>query len=263
MKKRNKKEKKYTYKYFKENIPKWKLDKEILISKKFYRPISYYVSSFFSNRGITANTVSYISIIVSIFSCILFMIPNYCCNIIGAVLIHVWYILDCVDGNIARAVKKQPFGEFADACSSYILVGFLCTAMGISAYFTGGVLFKTGSISMIIVGAIASSSDTMMRLIYQKYKNSENELCEKGVLKKEVDKRNDTSKVKSLPVIIEQRFGIGGILPLIILLGVIFKFMDLVVIYCFLYYFLSSIAMIFKYIFKAIKTTKNIEEKTE
>lgn len=253
--------KKYTYKYFKNGIPKWKMDKEVIISKKIYRPISFWLASIFANKGISANTVSYISIIVAILSCLFFIIPNYWCNIIGAFLIHVWYVLDCVDGNIARSVKKQPFGEFADACSSYILVGFLCTSMGISAYYMGGILFEKGCILMIILGAIASSSDTMMRLIYQKYKNSENELCEKGILKKEIDTRNDVSKVKSLPVIIEQKLGIGGILPLIILIGVIFKFLDLVVIYCFVYYFLSSIAMIMKYILKAIKSTKMLDTK--
>ena len=39
---------------------------------------------------------------------------------------------------IARNVKKQPFGAFADAASSYILVGFLGACIGYSVYTDGG-----------------------------------------------------------------------------------------------------------------------------
>lgn len=256
----NKKEKNiYSVKFFKEGLPEWKRVKDPLTSRIFYRPLSFVTASLAAKCGLTANAISYLSIFIALFACVFLVIPNYTFNIIGAILVNVWLLSDCTDGNIARSVKKQPFGDFADSVSSYVLVAFLCTALGVSAYFSGGLLFSKYSIWIVLIGALASSADTLMRLVYQKYKSSERSLVDDGKLEMEIDKRTDNSQTNSLLVRIESDFGIGGILPLLVLFGVIFKFVDLVVIYCFLYYFLSSFVMILKYIFKAIKKTKEIE----
>lgn len=255
------KKNKYTPKYFKESLPEWKRVKDPPTSRIFYRPLSFYTASILTNLGINANAISYFSIIIALASCTLIIIPNHICNIIGAVLVSVWLLSDCTDGNIARAVKKQPFGDFADSSSSYILVAFLCTSLGMAAYFNGGVLIEKECIWIVLLGALASSADTLMRLIYQKYKSSERELADKKVIKIEKDQRTDTSQSNSLLVRIEADFGVGGILPILTLLGVIFNAIDLVVIYCFVYYFFSGILMVLKYIIKAIKKTKEIESK--
>lgn len=252
--------KKYTPKYFKENLPEWKRKKDPILSRIFYRPCSFITASICSNLGISANAVSYFSILIALASCILIAIPNYICNIIGAVLVNVWLLSDCTDGNIARSVKKQPFGEFADGISSYILVGFLCTSLGIAAYFNNGFLISKNCIWIVLLGALASSGDTLMRLIYQKYKSDERTLADKKIIELEDDKRKNKEQTTSLIVRLESDFGVGGILPLIILIGAILKIYDLVVIYCFMYYFFASVLMSLKYIKKAMKKTKEIEE---
>ena len=250
---------KFTPKFFKNNLPEWKRKKDPILSRIFYRPISFFTSSVCSNLGISANAVSYFSILIALAACALIVIPNYTCNIIGAVLVNIWLISDCTDGNIARSVKKQPFGEFADGISSYILVAFLCTSLGIAAYFNDGILIEKGCIWILLLGVLASSGDTLMRLIYQKYKSDERALADNNVLVLENDKRTDKKQTASLIVRLESDFGVGGILPLIILICTIFKIFDLVVIYCFIYYFFASVLMSLKYIFKAIMKTKSIE----
>ena len=50
--------------------------------------------------------------------------------------------------------------------------------------------------------------------------------------------------------------GIAGILPLAILLATIFKMLDIVVLYCFAYYFLSFLVSLLVYVKKAIKKSK-------
>ena len=255
------KKKKYTAKFFKEDLPEWKRIKDPLTSRIFYRPLSFVTASICSNMGISANTVSYFSIFRSLVAITMLIIPNYICNIIGAIFVNLWLLSDCTDGNIARSVKKQPFGEFADSSSSYILVAFLGIALGISAYFTGGLLVHERCIWIVLIGALASNADTLMRLIYQKYKSSERKLADEGIIKIEADKRTDNNQSNSLIVRIESDFGIGGILPILVLIGTILKMNDIVIIYCFCYYFLSGLAMITKYIRKAIKKTKEIESK--
>lgn len=227
---------KYTAKYFKDNMPEWKRKKDPPLSRIFYRKTSFYCAAFAANKGITANGVSYFSMYVAIVACALFLLCSKPFAIAGAVLINIWLILDCTDGNLARNVKSQPFGEFADGISSYVLVGLMCTTMGFYVYHHGGMIFCQGNAWIILLGALASNSDTMMRLIYQKYKGTERDMADKGIMQMSHDDRTDHAKVSSLRVRIEADLGIGGILPLVILLGVLFDFLDLVVIYTFLYY---------------------------
>ena len=247
---------KYSPKYFKENMPEWKRKKDPVLSRIFYRPISFVLASICAEFGIMANTVSYFSALLAIASCICFLIPNFTVQVIGAALVNVWLILDCTDGNLARSVKQQPFGEFADGISSYILVALLCTCMGVTVYYNGGLLVEKEWFWIILIGAFASTADTLMRLIYQKYKNTERDMADKGIIQVENDVRTDHSQVGSLRVRIESALGIGGILPVAILLGQIFHFLDIVVIYCFLYYGMSCIVSSLLHIRKAMKKTK-------
>ena len=163
---------------------------------------------------------------------------------------------------MARSVKKQLFGEFADGISSYILVALMCTCMGICVYHQGGVLIPSGNIWIVVAGALASTSDTLMRLIYQKFNAEYNKHVKQGILPELEDKRTDHSQVGSLRVRIESELGIGGILPCAILLGVIFHFMDLIVLYCLLYYGGSCVVASLMYIRKAIKISHSYDEET-
>ena len=249
----------YTSKYFKEGMPEWKRIKDPITTRIFYRPISFFIASCAAKMGITANMVSYFSIIVAILSCVCIAWPNNIVNIVGAILVNVWLILDCTDGNLARSVKKQAFGDFADSISSYVLVALLGFSLGLSAFYNGGVFFEKNSILIIILGFIASISDTLMRLIYQKFKSAERNLADKGLIEIENDKRIDNTQTNSLLVRIESDFGVGGFLPIMILIGILLKLNDLLVIYCFVYYFSSCVVMSAKYILKAIKKAKIIE----
>ena len=255
------KKEKYSYKYFKEGMPEWKRIKDPFTSRIFYRPISFFLASLAAKMKISANTISYFSAVIAILSCVLLAIPSYEANIVGAIFVNIWLLLDCTDGNIARSVKSQPFGGFADSVSSYILVAFLSTSLGISTFLNGGLFFKPQqTIIIVILGILGSTSDTLMRLIYQKYKNSESELVEQGKLKKEIEKRVDKNQTNSFIVRLESDFGIGGILPILVLIGTICHMQDLVVICCFVYYFGSILLIIAKYMRMAIRKTAQIEK---
>lgn len=249
----------YTAKFFKEGMPEWKRKKDPILSRLFYRRVAFGVAAFAANIGIFANTVSYFSAIVGVAACLCFLPTNHVAHILGAVLINFWLILDCTDGNLARSVKAQPFGEFADGISSYILVGLMSTMMGVAVYFEGGILVPTGCPWIILIGAIASSSDSLMRLIYQKYKNTEREMADKGIVKIENDVRMDHSQVGNFRVRVEAELGIGGLLPIAILLATIFKALDIIVVYCFLYYGASCLLASLLYVRRAMKHAKEYE----
>lgn len=249
------KKKYYSIKTMRASIPAWKRQKDPILTKLFYRPLSFIFASFCANHGISANTISYISTIEAIVACSFFLFGTYTCNIVGAVCINVWLLMDCIDGNLARAVKKQPFGEFADSSSSYVLVGLMGSCIGFAVYEQGGCFIDAGCKWMILMGAIASSSDSLMRLIYQKYKNVERKMADLGILEVEHEKRIDNAHVGSFKVRVENELGIGGILPFAALICSIFNALDIFVIYCFCYYgasfVVSTIILIRKAIIKA------------
>ena len=252
---------KYTVDYFKENLPEWKRKKDSFILKHFMRPLSFVGASFCAKRGISANTVSYVSGIVAIIACALFLPPNYTCHIIGAILINLWIFMDCIDGNLARCVRKQPFGEFADAISSYLLVGFMCTCMAFAVYFNGGAFLDKGCPWIILIGALASSSDTMMRLFYHKYEQMRQELIKKGVMPDVVDAHTDINNVGNWKIRIEHELGVDGILPLSILICTIFNCLDIIVFFCFFYYGGAFLYSYLNFVKKAIKNAKIYGEK--
>lgn len=186
---------KYTAKYFKDTMPEWKRKKDPILSRIFYRRIAFSVASVAANLGISANTVSYFSAALAVIACCCFLLPIHKLHIVGAILINIWLVLDCTDGNLARSVKSQPFGEFADGISSYILVGLMGTMMSVAVYFEGGLFVPPGVPWIILIGALGSSSDSIMRLIYQKYKNTERDMADRGIIKIESDVRTDHTQV--------------------------------------------------------------------
>ena len=173
---------KYTPFFYKSNMPEWKRKKDPVLSRIFYRPVSFALSSICANLGISANSISYFSGFLAIISCLMFIPKIYALNLTGAILINVWLLLDCTDGNIARSVKKQLMGEFADGISSYILVALMCTCMSFFVYNNGGLLFSPKNQWIILIGALASTADTLMRLIYQKYNSEYNKHAEQGLV---------------------------------------------------------------------------------
>lgn len=244
---------KYTAKYFKDEMPEWKRKKDPILSRLFYRRVAFGTAAIAANIGISANTVSYFSAIVGVVACLCFLPISHVAHIIGAILINFWLILDCTDGNLARSVKSQPFGEFADGISSYMLVGLMCSMMGVAVYFEGGLFVPEGSPWIILIGALASSSDSLMRLIYQKYKNTERDMADRGIIEIENDARTDHSQVGSFRVRVEAELGIGGLLPIAILFAAIFRALDVIVLYCFVYYGVSCLLAAMIYVRKAIK----------
>ena len=226
----------YSPKFFHDNMPKWKREKDPVLSRIFYRPLSFVCSSIASALHISANVVSYFNVLVAFVSAALFLLNDRSCAIAGAILINVWLLLDCTDGNIARSVKKQPYGEYADSLGSYVLVPLMCIGIGFYSYNVGGVLIEREWIWIILIGVLAGLSDTMMRLVYHKFKEVTMHMIEMGVVEELQDDRNDHTKVKSIRVRIESEFGIGGILPLLTLFAVLFNFTDILLIYCLVYY---------------------------
>ena len=250
---------KYTAKFFRDNLPEWKRKKDPVLSRVFYRPLSFFCSALFSSIGWTANMVSYLSAVVAIVACACFVLGA---PVAGAILINVWLLLDCTDGNIARSVKKERYGDFADSMSSYICVGLMFACIGFSAYDTGGALFAPGNPWVIFMGALAGSSDSLMRLLYQKFLNST--VAHGGEVNRNEDPEQQDG-INRIRMKVDAYVSLGGFLPLAVLLAAVFSCLDVVVVLWLAYYgltFLVSALYLVRKTFRAnaldTKASENI-----
>lgn len=228
---------KYSAKYFKDTMPKWKRDKDAVVARYIHRPISFYFSEFFVSIGLTANQVSFIALIIAFLSCVSFLFNNVYAYLIGAILMNLWSIVDSADGNIARSIGGKPYGDFIDATSSYALVGFIFPILGLAVYRDGGVLFEKGNITVIYIGALASTFDTMARLYFQKMKSDtfEMQLNEEKSATEAVSIENESTFTK-IRTRIESELGLGGWNMLAIFVCIFTNSLDLYVSFYALYY---------------------------
>jgi hypothetical protein len=225
----------YTPRYFRETLPAWKREKDPLLTKIFYRPVSFFASSLFTYMGWSANMVSYFSLLIASVACLSFILSY---PIVGAILINVWLILDCADGNIARSIRKEKYGDFADAISSYICVGLMFIGIGFAAYYSGGLLIPKQNPIVILLGGLAGSGDSPMRLVYQKFLNSSYSQGQPINKSEDPEQEHGINKIRMK---VDGFMSLGGILPIVTLLAAIFRMLDIVVIIWCAYYMLSFV----------------------
>lgn len=250
----------YSSKFFRDNLPDWKRKKDSIIVRYFFRPISFYTSSFFANRRIGANDVSIISIFVAILAAVLYIPHNTILNTLGALCVCFWMVLDCTDGNIARCVKKEPFGEFVDATSSYILINFLYAALGVAAYHNNGLMISAGSWVLVFLGVFTGSADSLARLLYQKYNNCDRIKSDQDKPDISQDNKNRLVKVHDR---IDKELGLNGVLLPALLICTLFGWYDVFVIAYFCFFTLSLFATAFLLIMKVKKIMRAGEKNAD
>ena len=134
-------------------------------------------------------------------------------------------VLDCTDGNVARVRKTTgPRGEFIDAVSGYVISGFLYFAFGVAAFHTS-TWFGENRHVWIIMGAIASISNILPRLIHQKFLAA---MLNAGQINKG-EMNSDEKKKGSFQAIrrrVGKEFGLSGILMLLLIFAAFIDIYD-------------------------------------
>lgn len=247
---------KYSPKQFYNDFPKDKRKQETLACALFLRPISFLVSSLFVLFGVGANTASIISLFFSLSSCglivgcifsgidLLFYLSIAC--------FFIWGVLDCVDGNIARSIKKEKYGDFLDAIAGYIYPGFFFVLFGMLSYFTNDVIFCHPQLWVVVLSSMAGVGTITLLLANKKF--SENKLayesCEKVVGKK------TTNPFVSFAKRMWSEISFGGLMPFVFLFSFIFRFTRIVVIFYSICFLLLFFVGLFYLLYQTIKANK-------
>lgn len=249
--------KNFTASFFRERLPDWKKKRDPLMVHFVYRPVSFFTASFCANHGIGANSVSNFSTIIAVIACLLIAIPNFYTGIIGALLMNFWITLDCTDGNLAREVKKEAYGDFLDGMSSYILVGLFFVSVGFRV-FQIGELLPTYREYFFLLGALTSILQNLMSLLYQKFLNVSYGY---GKNEKLAYDGSNSSKLMKVKTAIDMNLSVGGFLPIVILICCIFNVCEFIVVFWFLYYFAEFCATIVYLLHKVKMNQKDISIK--
>ena len=103
--------------------------------RKFSRKISIYLTWFFIHLKISGNTTSILVLITGIIAPLFFILGNYLYYVVGVLLLQLWYLLDHVDGELARYWKKTSAkGIFIDKINHHIVHPLIFLCMGIGLY---------------------------------------------------------------------------------------------------------------------------------
>lgn len=137
------------------------------------RPISLRITRLLIPTEATPDQVSFAMIITGIISSLVFLIAHPISFLLGALLLQLWYILDCVDGELARyrsySTNKEVIqdkaslamtGAYWDYLNHYIVHGLVPLTI---AY---GLFLKTQNPSWMLVGFAASIFQVLLLAIH-------------------------------------------------------------------------------------------------
>jgi len=116
-----------------------------------YRPFSIYLSIPLARRGATPNGITVGWILIGLCGAVCLVSSLWIVRIAGALLLEFSYLLDFVDGEVARLNKRSStVGTFLDLMGHGLIKTALPLAAGASAFM------QTGSHFMLLAGAVGA-----------------------------------------------------------------------------------------------------------
>ena len=150
------------------SLPKKKNSKSSLWVKWIIRKLSFPFTFLFINLGFSAWGASVLSIFVALAGCAALCVDSALWRAVGVVLVELWLVMDCVDGNIARVKKtSSPMCGCIDAFSGYFITAFVFFSVGVSACYSTRFTEHAGL--WVAMGGLSSAFGLLARLIHQKY----------------------------------------------------------------------------------------------
>lgn len=161
----------------------------------WYRPITIYLTKLFLYTPITANQATLLSILSGVLGGFFLILGNNLFDIVGILLLYFYWLLDHVDGEIARYRKSGSLtGEYFDFVAHYIVFPIFLIGMTFGAYKDIGEIwiFAFGFSAAISIGL---QSD-IIAVVYWVICNERKNRIKKGITG---EKNNDIlPKIESL-----------------------------------------------------------------
>ena len=127
----------------------------------FGRPIANIITPLFYNLGWTANGVTLFRVWLAALALVCLVVPLNGVIYAAPALFYLCFILDCVDGNIARLTEDVTYwGKFIDGLADFVFVLGGPIAAGVGIWLSGGPAYWMLIGSLITLTSVTSQ---MMR----------------------------------------------------------------------------------------------------
>jgi len=204
------------------------------------RPITYVLTIPFLYAKISPNTVTYLSILLSVIGGILAYIGESISTFIWMwFCFFMWSMLDGVDGNIARYKKQfSRMGSVLDAMAGYVAMIFIYLSFGIAAAHHPGCfqnIIIIPSDIYIIMGGLSGVFVIFPRFIMHKAMTTLGKSYNEESVK-------DKSKFSISKLVALNITSIAGFVQLFLLIAVVTNTMDLFTI---IYFFINCFVMLY------------------
>lgn len=160
-----------------------KSEKESFIVVLYYRKISIRITRVLVKTNVTPDQITLLSFSLALFAATLFAFGDYLYLIIGAILLQLSIIFDCVDGEIARIKSLQSKrGEMLDGLLDKIKQTFLFCGIGYGIYVRTNymwiwilILLTVASYHLISIIELKKKSLTTSETVKEKRNNNKDE----------------------------------------------------------------------------------------
>jgi phosphatidylglycerophosphate synthase len=128
-----------------------------VVDKYFNRPLGRFLSKALVHTPITPNQVTVVSMLIGLVSAYCFAAGHHAAGILGALLLQLSALVDCVDGDLARiAFKESPLGKWLDIVLDQVVhvAVFAGIAVGLSRQGTEAPVWWLGASA--VAGALIS-----------------------------------------------------------------------------------------------------------
>ena len=104
----------------------------------FGRPLADAMTPLFYNGGWSADGLTYFRAGLGAWAVAILISPDYRAAVLGCTLFYLCFVLDCVDGNLARLHNSASYwGKFIDGLVDFIFILGAPSAVGISLFLSG------------------------------------------------------------------------------------------------------------------------------
>lgn len=162
--------------------------------KYISRKPSIYITWALLHTPITANGATFLFLLTGIIASLAFAAGTKLSFLIGSLLLQFWYVMDMVDGEIARYKKQSSLtGVYFDCICHYITHPFMFFCIGLGLYFmesNNPVIFLISLLAGYSVTMINVSTDVMRSVLCGSTKNS--------FSGPDIDKKQDSGRRQNL-----------------------------------------------------------------
>lgn len=124
------------------------------ITDRPYRAVSIYLSLPLARAGATPNGITVGWIVIGLAGCAALLPAGYAAHVVGALLLQLSYLLDFVDGEVARLTdRRSAIGGFLDLLGHGVIKASLPLAAGAAAGWHSGqpLLLLCGGIGSVAI----------------------------------------------------------------------------------------------------------------